>query len=146
MAQGRVSRRGFLRLGAAAAAAVCGGCGMSGSRKADVVAEPRQGVIRLTSAQSAALLASEGSVLVQAKGHRDKIIVVHLTDHVLYAVSGICTRTGCTANFNKDTGEIDCPCDDSQYALDGSIIRGPAKQPLRRYDVTTEDGQVLIKL
>jgi len=146
MAQGRVSRRGFLRLGAAAAAAVCGGCGMFGSRKADVVAEPRQGVIRLTSAQSAALLASEGSILVEAEGHPDKILVVHLADHVLYAVSATCTRMGCTTTYDKDTGEIHCPCDDSRYALDGSVISGPAKRPLRRYDVTLENDQVLIKL
>ncbi len=146
MAQGRTSRREFLRLGAAAAAAVCGGCAMFGSRKADVVAEPRQGVIRLTNAQSAALLASEGSILVKAKGRRDKILVVHLNDHVLYAVSAICTHMGCTVRYDKDTGQIGCPCDGSQFALDGGVTSGPTKRPLKRYDVMIDNGQVLIKV
>jgi cytochrome b6-f complex iron-sulfur subunit len=147
MAQRRASRREFLCLGAAAAAAAaCGGCAILGSRKADVVAEPRQGVVRLTKAQSAALLASEGSTLVQPKGLHDKILIVHLTDHVLYAVSAICTHMGCTVHYSKDAGQIDCPCHGSQYALDGSVIHGPAKRPLRRYDVTLENGEVLIKV
>ncbi|RPJ20133.1 MAG: ubiquinol-cytochrome c reductase iron-sulfur subunit [Planctomycetaceae bacterium] len=142
----RTSRRDFLCLGAAAAAAACGGCAILGSRKADVTAEPKQGVIRLTGAQSATLLASEGSTLVKPKGLRDKILVVHLTDNALLAVSAICTHQGCTVNYNKDMGRIDCPCHGSQYAPDGSVIRGPAKRPLKQYEVTTEGGQVLIML
>jgi len=146
MAQARTSRRDILRLGAAAAAAACGGCAIFGSRKADVTAEPRQGVVRLTQAQSAALLASEGTLLVKPEGIHDKILVVHLMDHDLYAVSAVCTHLGCTVDYKKETGQIDCPCHGSQYALDGSVLRGPAKQPLKRYDVTTENGQVMIKV
>lgn len=146
MAQGRTSRREFLRIGGVAAAFACEGCAILGSRKADVVAEPRQGVVRLTQAQSAALLASEGSILVTLKGLHDKILVVHRTDRTLYAVSAICTHMGCTVHYDKDMGHLACPCHGSQYALDGSVIRGPAKQPLRRYDVTMENEQVLIKV
>ena len=146
MTQGQTSRRDILRLGAVAAASACGGCAILGSRKANVTTEPRQGVVRLTNAQSAALLASEGSTLVQPTGFHDRILVVHLTDNTLHAVSAICTHMGCTVDYGKDTGHITCPCHGSQYALDGSVIRGPAKQPLKRYDVTTENGQVLIKV
>lgn len=146
MTQEETSRRDFLCLGAAAAAAACGGCAVLGSRKAAVTTEPRQGVIRLTKEQSAALLASEGSILVKPKGFRDKILVVHLTDSALYAVSAVCTHKGCTVTYNEDVGRIDCPCHGSQYALDGSVTQGPAKRPLKRYEVTTENGQVLIKL
>ncbi len=146
MAQRRASRREFLRLGAAAAVTACGGCAMFGSRKADVVVDPREGVVHLTQAQSAALLASEGSILVQAKGRHDKIIVVHPADHAPYAVSAICTHMGCTVKYDKATGQLACPCHGSRFALDGSVIRGPAKQPLRRYDVTLDNDRVLIKL
>jgi cytochrome b6-f complex iron-sulfur subunit len=146
MAQARTSRRDILRFGAAAAAAACGGCGILGSRKPDVTAEPKQGVIRLTRAQSAALLASEGSILVKTEGIHDKILVVHLMDHALYAVSAICTHMGCTVDYSKDAGQIGCPCHGSQFALDGSVIRGPAKQPLKRYNVTIDNGQVLIRV
>jgi anaerobic selenocysteine-containing dehydrogenase len=63
LAQAGTSRRDFLCLGAAAVTAACGGCAILGSRKADVAVEPKQGAIRLTEAQSTALLASEGSIL-----------------------------------------------------------------------------------
>jgi cytochrome b6-f complex iron-sulfur subunit len=145
MTQKRTSRRDFLCLGAAAAAA-CGGCAIFGSRKADVTAEPKQGVIRLTQAQSAPLLAAEGSILVKPKGLHDRILVMHLADNALLAVSAICTHMGCTVNYNKDLGRIDCPCHGSQYSPDGNVIRGPAKRPLRQYGVTTDGGQVLIKV
>ena len=140
------SRREILRLGAVAAASACGGCAIFGSRKADVTTEPVQGVIRLTREQSAAMLAIEGGTLVQPAGLHDKILVVHLNDNTLHAVSAICTHMGCTVAYNKDMGHLACPCHGSQYALDGSVIRGPAKQPLKRYDVTTESGQILIRV
>jgi cytochrome b6-f complex iron-sulfur subunit len=148
MAQAGTSRREVLRLGAAAAAvaAVCGGCSIFGSRKADVTAEAKQGVIHLTRAQSATLMASEGSMLVKAEGIGDKILVVHLKDHVLYATSAVCTHMGCTVDYNKNTGRIDCPCHGSQFSLDGAVVHGPAKQPLKRYEATAENGQVVIKV
>jgi len=146
IAQAGTSRREFLRLGAAAATAACGGCAILGSRKAGVAIEPEQGVIRLAEAQSTTLLASEGSILLKPKGMRDKILVVHLADNTLHAVSAICTHMGCTVHYNRDMDRIDCPCHGSRYALDGSVIQGPAKRPLKQYDVAIENGQVLIKV
>lgn len=146
MTQARTSRRDILRLGAAAAAVACGGCSIFGSRKADVTVDPKGGVVRLPRTQSEALLASDGSVLVKPRGIHDKILVVHLADNALYATSAICTHLGCTVGYNKDTGRIDCPCHGSQYALDGSVVHGPAKKPLKRYDVTIENGQVVIRV
>lgn len=146
MTQEKTSRRDLLRFGAAAAACVCTGCTIPAPRKADVVAESMQGVIRLTRAESAALLASEGSILVEAKGLRNKILVVHLTDDTVHAVSATCTHLGCTVDYKKDVGHIACPCHGSQFALDGNVMHGPAKRPLKRYDVTTDNGQVLIKV
>jgi cytochrome b6-f complex iron-sulfur subunit len=146
MVQAATSRRDFLCLGAAAAAAACGGCAISGSRKAGVAVEPKQGAVRLTEAQSTALLASKGSILLKPKGVHDKILVVHPADNTLHAVSAICTHMGCTVDYNKDIDRIDCPCHGSRFAVDGSVIQGPAKRPLKQYDVTTENGQVLIKV
>ena len=144
--QERTSRREFLCLGVAAAASACGGCKLLGSRKADVVAEPIQGAIRLTREQSAALLASEGSVLVQPEGTHDKIIVMHADDGSLHAVSAICTHMGCTVNYRVDVHHIVCPCHGSEYTVDGANLKGPAKRPLKQYAVRQEDGQVILTL
>jgi len=148
MRQEKTSRRDLLRLGAAAmAACACTGCTIPAARKTDVVADPVQGVIRLTREQSAALLASEGSILVKPGGLGDKILVVHhAADDTLHAVSAICTHAGCTVDYDKGKGHIVCPCHRSEFAWDGNVIRGPAARPLKRYDVTTDNGQVLIKV
>ena len=140
------SRREILRLGAVAAASACGGCAIFGSRKADVTTEPVQGVIRLTREQSAAMLAIEGGTLVQPAGLHDKILVVHLNDNTLHAVSAICTHMGCTVNYNEGIGRMHCPCHGSEFALDGGNIKGPAKRPLKRYAVAMENGQLVIAL
>ena len=139
------SRRHFLGLGvAAAAASACGGCSLVGSRKADAVAQEDQNVLRLGQADSAALLGSEASLLVEPEGGGGKIMVVNRGG--LFAVSSACTHMGCDVKYDKKVGHLLCPCHGSQYGLDGANIKGPAKEPLKRYDVRSENGRVVIAL
>jgi Rieske Fe-S protein len=140
----KISRRGFLCVGAAAAASVCTGCSLFHSRKADVVANPDAGEIRLSREQSAGLLESPGSLLIRPRGMRDKILVIHSRDGPLHAVSAVCTHLGLTVDYHKDVNHLVCPCHGSEYTLHGSNMKGPAKRPLKRYPVRTEDGQVVI--
>jgi cytochrome b6-f complex iron-sulfur subunit len=140
------SRRDFLCMTMTAAAAACTGCALVGSRKPDVVADSEDDTVRLSKAESSELLNGEGSLLVAAKGSDRKILVVHLKDGRLFAVNAICTHMGCTVGYKKETGRIVCPCHGSRFGLDGSILKGPAKSPLSRYDVRTENGQVVVTL
>jgi cytochrome b6-f complex iron-sulfur subunit len=41
-----------------------------------------------------------------------------------------CPHLGCTFNFNKDAETFDCPCHGSRFHLDGSVLHGPAADPL----------------
>ena len=140
------SRRDFLCMTMTAAAAACTGCALTGSRTPDLVAEPDKGALRLSKAESSDLLKREGSLLVAAKGSDCKILVVHLADGRLFAVSAICTHRGCTVRYKSETGHVVCPCHGSRFGLDGSILRGPAKSPLAHYEVRTENGQVVVTL
>jgi len=46
----------------------------------------------------------------------------------VYAISTVCTHLGCIV---KPVGTgFDCPCHGSRFAPDGSVIKGPAPQPL----------------
>ena len=47
---------------------------------------------------------------------------------VVYAQN--CSHLGCSINFNKDAGSFDCPCHGSRFHLDGSVLHGPAADPL----------------
>jgi Rieske Fe-S protein len=53
----------------------------------------------------------------------------------LHAVSLRCTHMGCLLRFNSAERSWDCPCHGSRFAVDGSVLEGPAVRPLDRRDV-----------
>jgi glycine/D-amino acid oxidase-like deaminating enzyme/nitrite reductase/ring-hydroxylating ferredoxin subunit len=53
----------------------------------------------------------------------------------VHAVSAVCTHLGCVLGWNPADRTWDCPCHGSRFALDGSVIHGPATTPLERKDV-----------
>jgi Rieske Fe-S protein len=53
-------------------------------------------------------------------------------DGTLHAVSIGCTHLGCVLRFNAAERSWDCPCHGSRFAVDGSVLEGPAVAPLDR--------------
>ena len=57
------------------------------------------------------------------------------------AFSRQCTHAGCQVNVTNGA-QFDCPCHDSRFGNDGSVVRGPATTPLPRlntsYDPATD--------
>jgi glycine/D-amino acid oxidase-like deaminating enzyme/nitrite reductase/ring-hydroxylating ferredoxin subunit len=53
-------------------------------------------------------------------------------DGSLIAVSSVCTHLGCQVNFNRAERSWDCPCHGSRFAVDGSVLQGPAVHRLER--------------
>ncbi|MEJ7750905.1 MAG: FAD-dependent oxidoreductase, partial [Thermoleophilaceae bacterium] len=52
----------------------------------------------------------------------------------LHAVSLRCTHLGCLVRFNGAERSWDCPCHGSRFDIDGSVLEGPAVNPLERRD------------
>lgn len=143
----KASRRDFLGLGiAVAAVSACGGCSFFGSRKPNVVIQEKAGKLQLSETDSKTLLGSEASLLIKSESTKDKIIVIHLANGNLYAVSSVCTHMGCDVVYDKSLGHLLCPCHGSQFGLDGSTIKGPAEKPLKSYKINTDNGSVVITL
>ena len=63
----------------------------------------------------------------------------------LVAVNAACTHKSCPVNWQADQQKFVCPCHDSQFGLDGKVLKGPADQPLQAYTVKVENDAVLVK-
>ena len=60
----------------------------------------------------------------------------------VYAISIICTHLGCIV---KPTANgFECPCHGSAFAADGSVVRGPAPQPLSWVKVSADGGAITV--
>ncbi len=73
------------------------------------------------------------------------LIVINLAG-TFVALSSICTHQGCTVAYNKNAGDIECPCHGSVYSTSGSVINGPAPAALRSYPVTVTGTVLSISL
>jgi Rieske Fe-S protein len=57
--------------------------------------------------------------------------------------TNICTHMGCPVD-NVSDGTINCLCHGSQYSIeDGSVVTGPAPQPLAEKPITVKGKQIL---
>ena len=85
-------------------------------------------------------LASDNTVVVVSGTPVGSIFLTHTTGSTYYALSRTCTHQGCTVGTTTPT--LNCPCHGSKYALNGSVVMGPAPRALTSWPVT-KDGEIL---
>lgn len=72
----------------------------------------------------------------------DKIVVTQPTAGEFKAFTAVCTHQGCILSSVSD-GKINCNCHGSQYSIkDGSVLQGPAEQPLAPMTVQVAGGTI----
>ncbi|WP_445147609.1 FAD-dependent oxidoreductase [Baekduia sp. Peel2402] len=59
-------------------------------------------------------------------------------DGTVHAVSPVCTHLGCRVAFNGAERTWDCPCHGSRFAVDGTVLEGPAVAPLKAKPLSYE--------
>jgi Rieske Fe-S protein len=77
-----------------------------------------------------------GSVhaLIQATSGKTDIYVSRVTDALAESVSSICPHRRCIiGSYNAATQQYTCPCHGSVFGADGSLVEGPAFEPLDTY-------------
>jgi Rieske Fe-S protein len=70
------------------------------------------------------------------------VIVTCGNSNDFYAVSSNCTHRGCVVSA-YDGNVISCPCHGSQFAMDGSLVKGPATTSLATYQVLFDGTNTL---
>ena len=74
-----------------------------------------------------------------------QVVVTQPTQGTFHAFSAVCTHQGCTL-ANVSDGTINCRCHGSRFELgSGSVVRGPAQQPLHRLEVAVDAGSVRLR-
>ena len=60
-------------------------------------------------------------------------------DGSVHVLSARCTHLGCLVRWNTWEQSWDCPCHGSRFAPDGSVLHGPASQPLAHEAPSPDD-------
>lgn len=134
-------RRGFVRTGSAALAAVLlPGCASIVTRRVPLEA----GKVRLSLRQYPELAEPRGSLRLMPDGWEDPLYLLALDGGGFVALSSTCTHRGCTVDLGGPG--LSCPCHGSQYDREGRVTRGPASRALTRYPVRIAGDEVVIEV
>lgn len=92
-------------------------------------------------------LDKEGKILNKKLASGPVLVVRNPADPKgVLAVNPTCTHNGCIVEWEEDEKYFECPCHDADFAADGKVIKGPAKQPLKIYEAKIEGNSVLVKV
>ena len=70
--------------------------------------------------------------------------VVKFSESEVVAFGPQCTHLGCAYHWDDNRNDFLCPCHSSVFAIDGTVISGPAPRPLDRYEAKVEKGKLLL--
>lgn len=83
-------------------------------------------------------------VVVTAAGFSERIVLLPSDDGSYRAMSARCTHLGCDVVIGK--GNLICPCHNSVFDFAGSVVRGPANEPLKEFPVEAHGESVTIRV
>jgi Rieske Fe-S protein len=72
-------------------------------------------------------------------------LVAQVSQGTINAMTAICTHEGCTINQFVNS-VFHCECHGSQFSTSGTVVSGPATQPLRRFNTTFAANVLSISL
>lgn len=67
-----------------------------------------------------------------------KVAAYRDPEGVLHMCSTRCTHLGCEVRFNGAETSWDCPCHGSRFGVDGTVLEGPAVNPLQQHTPDAE--------
>lgn len=126
------TRRAVVKGSAAAAGLLVAGCSTYGARPKPTSTGP------VTLGQTSEIPVGGGKIFAN-----ELVVVTQPKNGEFKAFTAVCTHLGCTVG-SISNGIIGCPCHGSEFSIvDGSVIRGPAAQPLAPVAITVSGTKVV---
>ncbi|MGE5659984.1 MAG: ubiquinol-cytochrome c reductase iron-sulfur subunit [Actinomycetota bacterium] len=97
-----------------------------------------------TVAGSVAQLTKDGQIF-NKQSSVGPLLVIRTDSNDLSVVNPTCTHRGCTVAWKANQKEFVCPCHGARFAAEGKVLEGPAKLPLKTYEVKVEGDLVCVK-
>lgn len=101
------------------------------TQNANVAAQFLSGKLNLQARSVEDLRPGEGATVIhkaqKAGAYKDEDGHTHVVDTT-------CTHLGCEVEWNQEERSWDCPCHGSRFSYDGTVLEGPADQPLKRIE------------
>lgn len=69
-------------------------------------------------------------------------VAIYNDGNRLIVLANTCTHMGCQTNWNNTEKTWDCPCHGSRFRADGTVLNGPAVDPLLRLDYGVEGDEI----
>jgi len=71
-------------------------------------------------------------------------IIINRPGKGYIALSKVCTHLGCLVEFNKENGNLTCPCHAGAFNFDGKVLSGPPQKPLAEFPLRVEGETIII--
>lgn len=75
-----------------------------------------------------------------------RVLIVNVGGGNFNALTSVCTHSGCDRNWTFTENVFTCTCHGSRFRTDGSVINGPASQPLRSFPSEVSDRTLTVEL
>ena len=92
------------------------------------------------------LLVVGGSQTVSFPEQFVHVLIICVSQDEWLAVWQICTHGNCEVEWDTDVALVRCPCHNSLFDWDGSVLQGPATRSLSTYEVCRLDNSLVLTL
>ena len=158
-----ISRKKFIRLGAAIGVSVagatvvagCGGGGGSGSGGSETSSGGGAASTGGSGSGTTEMGSSGGQAIAKVSdvpqnsakkftNSGEQAVLVHLKSGDFVAYSAVCTHQGCIVDYQKQSSQLACPCHGSLFdpSRNAQAVNGPAQRPLPKIPIKVEGGQI----
>jgi cytochrome b6-f complex iron-sulfur subunit len=75
-----------------------------------------------------------------------RVLIVNLGNNNFNALTSVCTHTQCDRNWTFNNNVFTCTCHGSRFNTNGSVVNGPATQPLSSYPASVSNNVLTVDL